>query len=289
MPTLYVVATPIGNLQDMSPRAIETLKKVQLIAAEDTRVTMKLCQVFDIHTPLTSCHQHNEDTKGDFLAERMLNEGIDVAITTDAGTPCVSDPGYALVKAAVERGIEVLPIPGCCAGVSALSVSGFDAREWAFYGFLPREKKELREKLLQMSQQLPVAIVHESPYRVIELAETIAEVLPETRLSASCDLTKLHEKTLHGTAAEVLAALKENPKAEKGEYCLVLDFHQVLKPEPEKETVTGSLEAQLTELMTTGLTLREAQSALTDQGQKKNAVKAAALRLKRMFTEMDEE
>lgn len=100
MPTLYVVATPIGNLQDMSPRAIDILKKVQLIAAEDTRVTMKLCQVFDIHTPLTSCHQHNEDNKAGFLVERMLNEGIDVAITTDAGTPCVSDPGYALVHTA---------------------------------------------------------------------------------------------------------------------------------------------------------------------------------------------
>lgn len=148
MPILYVVATPIGNLQDFSPRAVETLKKVQLIAAEDTRVTMKLCQVFDIHTPLTSCHQHNEAAKGQWLADKMLAEGIDVAITTDAGTPCVSDPGYALVKAAAERNIPVLPVPGCCAGVSALSVSGFDSREWAFYGFLPREKKDLKEKLL---------------------------------------------------------------------------------------------------------------------------------------------
>ena len=128
MPTLYVVATPIGNLQDMTPRAVETLKKVQLIAAEDTRVTMKLCQVFDIHTPLTSCHRHNEDSKGEAIAEKMLAEGIDVAITTDAGTPCVSDPGYALVRAAAERGIGVIAIPGCCAAVSAVSVSGFDTR-----------------------------------------------------------------------------------------------------------------------------------------------------------------
>ena len=112
MPTLYVVATPIGNLQDMSPRAVDTLRQVGLIAAEDTRVTMKLCQVFDIHTPLTSCHQHNEEGKGAWLADRMLAENLDVAVVTDAGTPCVSDPGYGLVRAAVERGIEVIPVPG---------------------------------------------------------------------------------------------------------------------------------------------------------------------------------
>ena len=284
MPTLYVVATPIGNLQDLSPRAIDTLKSVQLIAAEDTRVTMKLCQVFDIHTPLTSCHQHNEDTKGVWLAERMLAEGIDVAITTDAGTPCVSDPGYALVRAAAERGIPVLPIPGCCAGVSALSVSGFDTREWAFYGFLPREKKDLREKLLAMARGVPIAIVHESPYRVVELVETIAEVLPEARISASCDLTKLHELTIRGTAAEVLAQLRANPKADKGEYCLVLDLHEV-RPEEEKPQAEIPPEAQLTGLMLTGLSLRDAQEELVRQGLRKNAVKAAALRLKQLFAE----
>lgn len=289
MPTLYVVATPIGNLQDMSPRAIETLKQVGLIAAEDTRVTMKLCQVFDIHTPLTSCHQHNEESKGGYLADRMLQENIDMAITTDAGTPCVSDPGYALVKAAWERGIEVVPVPGCCAGVSALSVSGFDAREWAFYGFLPREKKELRDKLRQMAQGVPVAIVHESPYRVVELMEQVAEVLPACQVSASCDLTKLHEKTLRGTAAEVLAALKENPKAEKGEYCLVLDFHHVPPMAAEKPAAEISLEAQLVESLLAGCGWREAQQALVERGAKKNAVKAAALRIKRLFAEDEEE
>ena len=173
MPKLYVVATPIGNLQDFSPRGVETLKNVGLIAAEDTRVTMKLCQVFDIHTPLTSCHRHNEESKGEWLAEKMLAEDLDVAITTDAGTPCVSDPGWGLVKAAVERGIEVLPVPGCCAAVSALSVSGFDTREFAFYGFLPREKKDLKEKLLSIARGPAAAVVHESPFRVIDLVKTI--------------------------------------------------------------------------------------------------------------------
>lgn len=286
MPTLYVVATPIGNLQDMSPRAIETLKTVGLIAAEDTRVTMKLCQVFDIHTPLTSCHQHNEDSKGAWLAEKMLAENIDVAVTTDAGTPCVSDPGYGLVKAAVERGIEVLPIPGCCAAVSALSVSGFDTREFTFNGFLPREKKELREKLVDMARKSTVAVVHESPYRVVDLVECIAATLPGACISASCDLTKLHEKTIRGTAEEVLAQMRQNPKTEKGEYCLVLDFHQVQLPEEKQPAAEVSLEAQLTELLLAGMDLRTAQAELTNAGNKKNAVKAAALRLKKLLEEI---
>ena len=283
MPTLYVVATPIGNLQDMSPRAIETLRSVGLIAAEDTRVTMKLLQVFDIHTPLTSCHQHNEEGKGAWLADKMLAEQIDVALTTDAGTPCISDPGYGLVKACVERGIEVLAIPGCCAAVSALSVSGFDTREFAFWGFLPREKKALKEKLLDIAKGPAVGVVHESPFRVVELVEVIAATLPGAKVSASCDLTKLHEKTIRGTAEEVLALLKANPKAEKGEYCLVLDFHDVVLPEEKAPAADVSLEARLVEYMLEGLSLRDAQSELVDSGEKKNAVKAAALRVKRLM------
>ena len=289
MPTLYVVATPIGNLQDMSPRAIDTLRSVSLIAAEDTRVTMKLLHVFDISTPLTACHQHNEDHKGAWLADKMLAENIDVALTTDAGTPCISDPGYGLVKAAVERGIEVIPVPGCCAAVSALSVSGFDTREFAFYGFLPREKKDLREKLLSMAKQCAVAAVHESPYRVTELVEVIAQTLPGARISASCDLTKLHEKTIRGTAEEVLAELRANPKTEKGEYCLILDFHEVLLTEEKATAAEISLEAQLVELLLENPDLRAAQAELTARGAKKNAVKAAALRLKRLFEEDEDE
>ncbi len=283
MPTLYVVATPIGNLQDMSPRAIETLRQVSLIAAEDTRVTKKLLNVFDIATPLTACHQHNEEGKGAWLAEKMLAENIDVALTTDAGTPCISDPGYGLVHACVEREIEVIAIPGCCASVSALSVSGFDTREFAFYGFLPREKKDLREKLLSMAKGVAVAAVHESPFRVTELVETIAQTLPGCRVSCSCDLTKLHEKTVRGTAEEVAAMLKANPKTEKGEYCLILDFHGVTLPEEKAPSAEISLEAQLMEQLLQGLDLRDAQSELVLSGAKKNAVKAAALRLKKLF------
>ena len=283
MPTLYVVGTPIGNLGDMTPRAVEVLRSVALIAAEDTRVTRKLTNHFGIDTPLTSCHQHNEADKGEALAERMLEEGIDLALTTDAGTPCISDPGYGLVQAAVKRGIPVVAIPGCCAAVCALSISGMDTREFAFYGFLPREKKALREKLLAMAAGVPVAVVHESPFRVIELMEPVAETLPGTMASVSCDLTKLHELTLRGSAAEVLAALRTNPKTEKGEYCLVLDFHGVELPSAPAPAAEVSLEARLVEAMLQGNELRQAQAVLVEAGEKKNAVKAAALRLKKLL------
>lgn len=280
---LYLVGTPIGNLGDMTPRAVEVLRSVALIAAEDTRVTRKLTNHFGIDTPLTSCHQHNEADKGEALAERMLEEGIDLALTTDAGTPCISDPGYGLVQAAVKRGIPVVAIPGCCAAVCALSISGMDTREFAFYGFLPREKKALREKLLAMAAGVPVAVVHESPFRVIELMETVAETLPGTMASVSCDLTKLHELTLRGSAAEVLAALRANPKTEKGEYCLVLDFHGVELPSAPAPAAEVSLEARLVEAMLQGNELRQAQVVLVEAGEKKNAVKAAALRLKKLL------
>ena len=283
MPTLYVVGTPIGNLGDMTPRAVEVLRSVALIAAEDTRVTRKLTNHFGIDTPLTSCHQHNEADKGEALAQRMLEEDIDLALTTDAGTPCISDPGYGLVQAAVKRGIPVVAVPGCCAAVCALSISGMDTREFAFYGFLPREKKALREKLLAMAAGVPVAVVHESPFRVIELMETVAETLPGTMASVSCDLTKLHELTLRGSAAEVLAALRANPKTEKGEYCLVLDFHGVELPSAPAPAAEVSLEARLVEAMLQGNELRQAQAVLVEAGEKRNAVKAAALRLKKLL------
>ncbi len=282
VPTLYVVATPIGNLSDMSPRAVETLKNCGLIAAEDTRVTMKLTAHFGIKTPLTSCHEHNEQGKAGWIVERMVSEGIDVALTTDAGTPAISDPGYQVVKAAWEAGIPVLPIPGPTAMASALSVCGFDTAEFAFYGFLPRQKKELREKLLSISQGVPIVVIHESPYRVLELMETVNELLPQTMVSVSCDLTKLHELTLRGGIGEVLQKMRANPKVEKGEYCIVLDFHQV-PPQEKPEVFNASLEARLCEAMISGAALREAMDRLIAAGEKKNAVYAASLKVKALL------
>ena len=284
MAVLYVVATPIGNLQDFSPRGIETMRSAGMIIAEDTRVTMKLCQVFGFRAPLVSCHRHNEDSKADMIADRIAWEDLAAALVTDAGTPCISDPGTEVVRACVRRGIPVIPVPGCCAGIAALSVSGADAREFAFYGFLPREKKDLREKLREIADGVRVAIVHESPFRIRELTEAVAEILPEAELTVCCDLTKLHEKTVYGKPAEVSAVLEANEKAEKGEYCVVLDLRNVPRPEKEKTETALSMEAKLVECMKQGMTLREAQEALAAAGEKKNAVKQAALLLKKMFT-----
>ena len=285
MAVLYVVATPIGNLQDLSPRGEETLRGAGLIIAEDTRVTMKLCQVFGLHAPLVSCHRHSEDSKAAGLAQKILEEDLAAALVTDAGTPCISDPGSEVVRECAERGIPVIPVPGCCAGVAAVSVSGYDAREFAFYGFLPREKKDLREKLREIARGVKVAVLHESPFRITDLTEAVAETLPKARMTVCCDLTKLHEKTLRGTPEEVLAALKANEKTEKGEYCVVLDLHGIPVPEEEEPAAEQSPEALLIEEMKQGADLREAQERLVAKGMKKNAVKQAAITLKKLFTD----
>lgn len=283
MAILYVVATPIGNLQDLSPRGAEALRNANLIIAEDTRVTMKLCQVFGLKAPLVSCHRHSEDSKAPGLARKILEGDLAAALVTDAGTPCISDPGCEVVRACAEAGIPVIPVPGCCAGIAAVSVSGYDAREFAFYGFLPREKKDIRAKLEEIARGVKVAILHESPFRIIELTEVIADTLPGVKMTVCCDLTKLHETTLRGTPEEVLQALKSNEKTEKGEYCVVLDLHGITLPEKETETAEWPLEAKLIEAMKQGMNLREAQETLTAAGEKKNAVKQAALTLKKLF------
>lgn len=285
MAVLYVVATPIGNLQDFSPRGAETMRQADLIIAEDTRVTMKLCQVFSIHAPLVSCHRHNEDNKAGALARRILEENRTAVLVTDAGTPGISDPGSETVRACIGLGIPVIPVPGCCAAAAAVSVSGFDAREFAFYGFLPRERKELKEKLRDISRGVKVAVVHESPFRIMDLTEAAAEVIPQARMAVCCDLTKLHEKTVYGTPEEVLSALKANDKTEKGEYCVVLDFHELPEEEQEAAPTALSPETELVELMKNGMSLREAQEQLIARGIRKNAVKQAAVTLKRMFAE----
>ena len=289
MPRLYVVATPIGNLSDMSTSALDVLRSADLIAAEDTRVTRALLSHFEISTPTVSNHQHNEAHRASPLVERMLSEDLTVAVVTDAGTPCISDPGSVLVREAAAAGIEVLAVPGPTAMVSALSVSGFDTREFAFYGFLPRGGKELREKLLAMRRSgVPVAVVHESPHRVIDLVEEIARTLPGCRVSASCDLTKLYEKTIRGDAQDVLAMLRANEKAEKGEYCLVLDMSGVA-PETQEPTSQASLEAQLFEELLCGGDLRAAGERLMERGAKRNEVYRARTNVQRFLEDMIEQ
>ena len=283
MAILYVVATPIGNLQDLSPRGAETLRNADLIIAEDTRVTMKLCQVFGLKAPLVSCHRHSEDSKASGLARKILEEDLSAALVTDAGTPCISDPGSEVVRECAEAGIQVIPVPGCCAGIAAVSISGYDAKEFAFYGFLPREKKDIRNKLIGIAKGAKVAILHESPFRITELTEIIAETLPGAMMTVCCDLTKIHEKTIRGIPEDIVRALKANEKTEKGEYCAVLDLHGVCLPEEAPVNTAWPMEAKIVEEMKKGASLREAQEILIDGGEKKNAVKQAALTLKKLF------
>ncbi|NCB34447.1 MAG: 16S rRNA (cytidine(1402)-2'-O)-methyltransferase [Clostridia bacterium] len=281
---LYIVATPIGNLGDMSPRAVDTLKSVDLIAAEDTRHTIKLLNHFQIHTSLTSLHEHNEPAKGQLLVNRMLEEGINMALVTDAGTPAVSDPGAVFVQLAARSGIEVLAVPGPSAAIAALSVSGFDRQSFTFYGFLSRKASELLEQLKHMAGKDEIAILHESPMRIKKLMEAVIEALGDVAVSLSCDITKLHELTLRGSASQVLQALNSNDKAEKGEYVLVLDLFG-LEGVKEAAREELALEARLLHWLLEGDDMRSACARLTHAGERKNAVYAASLKLKDMMRE----
>ena len=282
--TLYVVATPIGNLNDISPRVKETLEKADLVAAEDTRVAMKLLSHLGLSKPTISCHRHNEDTRSDVIIDRMLEEGITVALTCDAGTPAISDPGQLLVDAAWKAGIRVIPVSGPSATVTALSASGFDAREFAFYGFLPREKKPLQEKLLSIHESgIPVAVVYESPHRIVKLVEQVCETLPGCNIAVCCDLTKLYEKIYRGSCDEVLAQLRENPNVEKGEYCMVIDLSPL--PAPEKEKVVLPADVIMLKAILDGADLDEAFDAAKQAGCPRNELYKAKLKILEMFEE----
>ena len=282
MPKLYVVATPIGNLSDLTPRMKAALEAADLIAAEDTRVTMKLLNQFDLHRPMVSCHRHNEAQKAPQIVERMVSEDLTVALTCDAGTPGISDPGYLLVRAAWESGVPVEPVCGPSAAITCLSASGFDAREFAFYGFPPREKKALGEKLDAIRRAgVPVFTLYESPHRIVDLVRAIAEKWPECLLCVCSDLTKKFERIYRGTAPGVLAQLEANPAAEKGEYCLAADI-SMLDPAPEAAPRQDAA-TRLLALMLEGLDLREAAQRAQAEGFPRNEVYRARLRIAERF------
>ena len=284
MPKLYVVATPIGNLNDLTPRMREALERADLIAAEDTRVTMKLLNQFDIKKPMTSCHRHNEDQKAPQIVERMLAEDMTVALTCDAGTPGISDPGHLLVRACWEAGIPVEPVCGPSAVVTALSASGFDAREFAFYGFLPREKKALSDKLDAIRRAgMPVFVLYESPHRIVELVDAIAGKWPECMLCVCSDLTKRYERIYRGAAGGVLEQLRANASVEKGEYCVAVDISML--PPVEVPVQRPGVTAWMLERVLEGEELREAAAAALEAGYPRNEVYRAKLKIGEMFEE----
>ena len=285
MPKLFVVATPIGNLNDLTPRMREAIESADLIAAEDTRVTMKLLNHWDVKKNLISCHRHNEEDKAPQIVERMLAENLTVALTCDAGTPGISDPGHLLVRACWEAGIPVEPVSGPSAVVTALSASGFDVREFAFYGFLPREKKFLREKLTAIRRAgVGVCVLYESPHRICELVKQICEDWPGCMLCVCSDLTKKFERIYRGEARQVLEMLEGNPSVEKGEYCIVADLSP-LPPMEEKKPPLDATVLMLVAILNDDCSIAEAAQAALDAGCPRNEVYRAKLRIQEMFEE----
>ena len=257
---LYICATPIGNLGDMSPRTVETLRTVDIIAAEDTRNSIRLLNHFDIHTPMTSYHEYNRFEKADELVARML-KGENVAIITDAGTPCISDPGEVLVHKCAEAGIPVTSLPGPSALITALTLSGFSVRRFVFEGFLPRgAKKERTAALERLRDETGTIVLYEAPHHLKETLEELAGVLGSRRRIALCrELTKLHEEVIRTTLGE--AAVLEP----RGEYVLVIEGRD---PEESRKEAAARFEE---------MSLEEHMRLYTDRGiERKEAMKAVA-------------
>ena len=282
--TLYIVATPIGNARDMSPRGRQNLEEADMIAAEDTRRSMVLLNKLEIRNKLVSNHKFNEYGKAKYFVNAML-QGQSVAVITDAGTPCISDPGNELIKAAVEAGIRVVGVPGCCAAVNALAISGFDLSSFTFFGFFPRERAD-RRKLVEKLRRgdTRTFALYESPKRIMDLVDFLLEEGVRCRLCLCNDMTKLHELTFRGTPAEVKEQLLAKGSWDKGEYALVLEIDEDYIFRKVEHTV--SAEAMLVDAMVKGLSGKEAVAAvLADENNSysKNELKAAALRLKKLL------
>ena len=288
---LYVVATPIGNLGDMTPRAIEALRSCDIIAAEDTRTSMNLLNKFEIRTKMVSYHKFNERSTCDNLINELL-DGKNIALISDAGTPCISDPGSVLVKRAVESNIIVEGIPGACAVTTALSISGFDTNEFRFMGFFPRDNGEIK-RFIQKLRTPSVYIFYESPKRIIKTLTLLDENLENVNICLCNDLTKKFERIYRGTPKEIIEELRDNPSAEKGEYTVVLNTDVgdgVLDVPHDTSTIALSnnlsIEAILADIMIKhDCTLKAAvKIAAAEYNLNKNEVYAASLRLKSLLT-----
>ena len=247
MAALYLVATPIGNLEDISLRALRTLREVKLIAAEDTRRTRELLVTYDIKTPLTSYHKHNKRAKMGYILDCL--EADDVALVADAGMPGISDPGYELVVAATERGIPIVPIPGASVVVTALVVSGLPTERFIYLGFLPRKAGSRRRLLDSVAGEEGTIIVLEAPHRLEAALDDVLSVLGDRRLAVCRELTKVHEEVFRGVVSEA----REHFTQPRGEFTLVIAGREVEAPR-----LTGGIEQRLGELRLSGAGAREA-------------------------------
>ena len=271
--TLYLVATPIGNLGDFSPRAVETLSTVDFIAAEDTRVSIKLLNHFGMKKQLVSYHEHNHVSAGQSILNRLLS-GENCALVTDAGTPAISDPGEDLVRLCAENGVPVIAVPGCCAAVNALAVSGLPTGRFTFEGFLAVNKKSRREHLASLKHEERTMIFHEAPHKLCGTLEDLAETFGSDRRIALCrELTKLHEETLRCTLGEAIEHFRAT--APKGEFVLVLAG---AAPRPVSEVTLEEGVAMVRRLMEDGARLKDAAKEVAEHtGLSKNELYNAAL------------
>ena len=269
---LYLCATPIGNLGDMTPRVVETLRSVDLIAAEDTRNSLKLMTHFEIHTPMTSYHEYNKVEKAYTLIAK-LQEGQNIALITDAGTPAISDPGEVLVRMCLEAGIRVTSLPGAAACITALTMSGLSTRRFCFEGFLPPDKKERTEILEDCREESRTMIFYEAPHKLIYTLQDMLEVLGDRRIALCRELTKLHEEIIRTTFSGALERYRE--KSPRGEYVLIIEG----APEPEKTSLTlEEAAAQVKALRESGISVSDAAKQVAKQtGYKKGELYRLAL------------
>lgn len=275
--TLYLCATPIGNLEDMTFRAVRMLQEVDLIAAEDTRNSIKLLNHFEIKTPMTSYHEYNKIDKGYYLVRRLL-EGEDIALITDAGTPGISDPGEELVKMCQEAGITVTALPGAAACITALTISGLGTRRFAFEAFLPSDKKERQEVLEELKNETRTTILYEAPHRLVRTLKLLEETLGDRKISICRELTKKHETVFATTLREAVAYYEEH--APKGECVIVLEGRS--REEMQKEATAKweemSIEAHMEHYLSEGMDKKEAMKKVAkDRGVSKRDIYQALL------------
>lgn len=278
MGILYVVATPIGNLDDISKRALDVLNNVDLIACEDTRTSSVLLKHFGINKKTASYHKFNEKGKSNSLIND-LKSGKNIALISDAGCPCISDPGSILVNDAIKNNIEVIAIPGASAVIASLMSSGMDTATFAFYGFLDRENKKIIESLEKIkTDSSNIAIIYESPKRIIKLLEKVLEVLDNPYVCLCNDLTKKFEKKYYGKTSDVINELNSNPNSELGEYVLLIEKNTVTL----SNTNEFSMESMIVdEMIKANCTMKDAVKLVSEKYHlSKNEVYNASLRLK---------
>ncbi|MBO5349732.1 MAG: 16S rRNA (cytidine(1402)-2'-O)-methyltransferase [Clostridia bacterium] len=262
---LYLVATPIGNLEDITLRAIRILKEVDVIAAEDTRHSLKLLNHLEISKPLISYHRHNEDIKTDLLINKLLN-GENIALITDAGTPAVSDPGEFIVKEAIKNNIEIIPIPGACALINALITSGLNTKEFAFYGFLPLNKKLRTIKLEELKKETKTMIIYEAPHKISNTLNDIYKNLGNVNIVLARELTKIHEEFIRGKISEIIEIVKEL----KGEMIILIEGNCEVE---ETKNIEMTIEEQYDFYEKQGLSKNEIIKKIAkDNGVSKNEI-----------------